>query len=79
MIVGRSDFGEEKTSAGNGSEDLNPFHIAAQQFDRAAPELKHGLIDFLKRPARSVILEFPIELEDGSVSPWTKSVYFRPG
>src|SRR5262249_38046428 len=56
--------------AGNVSEDLNPYHIAAQQFDRAAaymPELKRGLIDFLKRPARTVILEFPVELEDGSV------------
>src|SRR6266705_1146145 len=51
-------------------EDLNPYHIAALQFDRAAalmPQLKRGLIDFLKRPARTVILEFPIELEDGSV------------
>jgi glutamate dehydrogenase (NAD(P)+) len=26
-----------------------------------------GLIDFLKRPVRSVILEFPVELEDGTV------------
>lgn len=55
-------------------EDLNPFHIAAQQFDRAAalmPNLKRGLIDFLKRPARTVILEFPIELEDGSVQTFT--------
>jgi glutamate dehydrogenase (NAD(P)+) len=60
--------------AGNGSEDLNPYHIAAQQFDRAAaymPELKRGLIDFLKRPARTVILEFPVELEDGSVRSFT--------
>ncbi len=51
-------------------EDLNLFHIAGQQFDRAAayiPGLKRGLIDFLKRPDRTVILEFPIELNDGSV------------
>src|SRR5579871_1409669 len=51
-------------------EDLNPFHIAAQQFDRAAalmPDFKQGMIDFLKRPARTVILEFPVELADGSV------------
>jgi glutamate dehydrogenase (NAD(P)+) len=55
-------------------EDLNPFHIAAQQFDRAVarlPQLKHGLIDFLKRPARTVILEFPVELADGSVRTFT--------
>jgi glutamate dehydrogenase (NAD(P)+) len=51
-------------------EDLNPFHIAAQQFDRAVsymPQLKRGLLDFLRRPCRTVILEFPIELDDGTV------------
>ena len=58
----------------NDTEDLNPFHIAAQQFDRAAalmPQLKRGLIDFLKRPARTVTLEFLIELDDGSVQTFT--------
>jgi glutamate dehydrogenase (NAD(P)+) len=57
-----------------GTEDLNPFHIAAQQFDRAVrylPGLKHGLIDFLKRPAKTVMLEFPIEMDDGSVQSFT--------
>jgi glutamate dehydrogenase (NAD(P)+) len=52
------------------AEDLNPFHIAAQQFDKAAaylPGLKKGLIDFLKRPAKTISLEFPIEMDDGSV------------
>ncbi len=60
-------------AAGDG-EDLNPFHIAAQQFDRAVaylPRLRSGLIDFLKRPARTVILEFPVELADGSVRTFT--------
>jgi glutamate dehydrogenase/leucine dehydrogenase len=55
-------------------EDLNPFHIATQQFDQAAAHLPHvrpGLIDFLKRPARTVILEFPVELTDGSVHTFT--------
>ncbi len=55
-------------------EDLNPFHITAQQFDRAAahmPHLKRGLIDYLKKPHRSVIVEFPIELDDGSVRTFT--------
>jgi glutamate dehydrogenase/leucine dehydrogenase len=58
---------EKKTPA---SENLNPFEITAQQFDRAAafmPDLKRGLIEYLKRPHRSVILEFPIEMDDGSV------------
>jgi glutamate dehydrogenase (NAD(P)+) len=55
-------------------ENLNSFHIAAQQFDRAAahlPRLKRGLIDFLKRPARTTIVEFPVELADGSVQMFT--------
>jgi glutamate dehydrogenase/leucine dehydrogenase len=55
-------------------EDLNPFHIAAQQFDQAVacmPHLKRGLLDFLKRPSRTVIVEFPIELDDGTVKNFT--------
>jgi glutamate dehydrogenase (NAD(P)+) len=55
-------------------EDLNPYRIAAQQFDRAIaymPQRKHGLIEFIKRPARTVIVEFPIELGDGSVRTFT--------
>src|SRR5437879_6231021 len=56
------------------AEDLNPYHMAGQQFDRAAahmPELKRGLIEYLKRPRRTVIVEFPVELEDGSVRTFT--------
>src|SRR6516165_886409 len=56
------------------SEDLNPFHITAQQFDHAVaymPQLKHGLIDYLKRPHRTVIVEFPIEMDDGIVRTFT--------
>ena len=40
-------------------EDLNPFHIAQQQFDHAAryiPDLKAGLIDFFKQPDRVITL-----------------------
>jgi glutamate dehydrogenase (NAD(P)+) len=53
-----------------GVEDLNPFHIAQQQFDAAAryiPELKAGLIEFLKRPDRMITVEFPIETAEGVV------------
>lgn len=56
------------------AEDLNPFHITGQQFDRAAgymPHLKRGLIDYLKRPHRSVIVDFPIEMDDGTVRTFT--------
>lgn len=66
--------GRSKGSRPEEAEDLNPFHIAAQQFDRAAaflPQLKRGLVDFLKRPARTVIVEFPVELDDASVRTFT--------
>jgi glutamate dehydrogenase (NAD(P)+) len=53
-----------------GGEDLNPFHIAQQQFDTAAryiPDLKAGLVGFLKAPNRMITVEFPIETEEGEV------------
>ena len=53
-----------------GGEDLNPFHIAQQQFDNAAryiPDLKAGLVEFLKAPNRMITVEFPIETEEGEV------------
>src|SRR5262245_6766202 len=65
---------DKKTAQTEQAEDLNPFHIAAQQFDQAAvhlPKLPRGLIDFLKRPNRTIIVEFPIELGDGSVKTFT--------
>jgi glutamate dehydrogenase (NAD(P)+) len=52
------------------SEDLNPFHIAQQQFDTAAayiPTLPPGLDEFLKRPERLITVEFPIEKQDGTM------------
>lgn len=51
-------------------EDLNPFHIVTAQLDRAAaqlPHLKSGLLDYLRRPHRTTIVEFPVEMADGSV------------
>jgi glutamate dehydrogenase (NAD(P)+) len=49
---------------------LNSYQIARQQVDRAAaylPDLKAGQTEFLKRPARTTILEFPVAMDDGSV------------
>jgi glutamate dehydrogenase (NAD(P)+) len=51
-------------------EDLNSYHITQQQFDRAAryiPGLKAGLVDYLKRTSRLIAVEFPIEMDDGTV------------
>jgi glutamate dehydrogenase (NAD(P)+) len=53
-----------------GQEDLNPFHIAQQQFDDAVrylPAMQSGLSEFLKRPDRVITVEFPIEMANGSV------------
>src|SRR5262249_16069165 len=74
-----SDFGFGEGFGGSlsmttAAEDLNPFHIATQQFDRAVsymPHLKKGLLDFLKRPQRTATIVFPIELNDGSVRLFT--------
>lgn len=55
------------------AEDLNVFHVAQRQFDRAMPYLtglKTGLIDFLKTPAQTVTVSFPIET-DGAVEMFT--------
>lgn len=56
--------------AGQVVEDLNPFHIAQQQFDTAArylPELNLDMLEYLKRPQRLLIMEFPIQMSDGTV------------
>ena len=52
------------------AEDLNPFHIAQQQFNNARrylPELQEGLVEYLIRPQRVIQVEFPIETQGGDV------------
>ena len=51
-------------------EILDHIVISEQQFDRASLYMNHlqqGLVDFLKQPKRINIVNFPIELDDGSV------------
>ena len=51
-------------------EELNPFVIAQRQCDAAArylPELEPGLFEFLKRPDKLIIVEFPIATSSGEV------------
>jgi glutamate dehydrogenase/leucine dehydrogenase len=51
-------------------ENFDPIAISEQQFDYATcyiPRLKKGLIEFLKKPKRITIVNFPIEMDDGSV------------
>jgi glutamate dehydrogenase/leucine dehydrogenase len=52
------------------TEDLNPYNIAQLQFDRAAEyvdDLPEGLRNWLRGTTRLVKVEFPVELDDGSV------------
>ncbi len=53
-------------------EDLNPYHIARLQFDRAIPflpELRQspGLVDVLFTPERMVEVAVPVRMNDGRV------------
>lgn len=51
-------------------ENLDPVVVSDQQFEKAAAYvrgMKRGLVDFLKKPKRITIVNFPIELDDGSV------------
>ena len=52
------------------SENFDHIKMSEQQFDRAIcciKKLKKGLIEFLKKPKRIIIINFPIEMDDGSV------------
>ena len=52
------------------TESFDSIDISTTQFDRAVcyiPKLKEGLIDFLKQPKRIHIVNFPVEMDDGSV------------
>lgn len=51
-------------------ETFDPIVISEQQFDKAAAyitDLKTGLIDYLKKPNRTHIINFPIDMDDCSV------------
>jgi glutamate dehydrogenase/leucine dehydrogenase len=61
---------EDPAASGGASEDLNPYHMAQAQFDLAScylPDLASGLIEFFKRPRRTITLEFPVLTEGGEV------------
>ncbi len=61
---------QQLTLTGSEQEDLDPAHLARFQFERAVIHLSHfkqGLVDFLVAPKRVLEVNFPIELDDGSV------------
>ncbi len=52
------------------TEALNPFHLAQRQFNQVRPylpDLDPGLAEFLVQPRRVITVEFPVQMEDGSV------------
>ena len=62
--------GRDSSLSLQGAEDLNPYNIAQQQFDEAAPyvtDLPAGLRDWLRGSTRLIKVEFPVECDDGSV------------
>ncbi|MBN1262098.1 MAG: Glu/Leu/Phe/Val dehydrogenase [Anaerolineae bacterium] len=51
------------------SEELNPFKMAQQQFDRAAEqlELEEAVRDMLRWPQREFRFQIPVRMDDGSI------------
>jgi len=50
--------------------ELEPERIIREQFDRAHRHLDHlepGLVDFLRLPRRTITVNLPVEMDDGSV------------
>ncbi|MCP4078194.1 MAG: Glu/Leu/Phe/Val dehydrogenase [Gammaproteobacteria bacterium] len=69
------------------TESFNPIVTSEQQFNRARlyiNHLKSGLVDFLIQPKHINIINFPIELDDGSVKTFRSyrvihNLVFGPG
>jgi glutamate dehydrogenase (NAD(P)+) len=54
-------------------QDLSPYEIAVQQFDRATEylDLKAGIREMLRKPKRELTVNFPVKMDDGSVKVFT--------
>ena len=60
----------DPTKMAGAEENLDPISISEEQFDRASyyvKGLKRGLMEFLKKPKRVNIVNFPVEMDDDSV------------
>jgi glutamate dehydrogenase (NAD(P)+) len=55
------------------SERENPFHIAQQQFDKAADllDLPQGIREILRVPQRELTVNFPVKLDNGATKVYT--------
>lgn len=51
----------------------NPYQMALRQFDEAVKylKLKRGIIEYLRYPKRELTVNFPVEMDDGSVKIFT--------
>jgi glutamate dehydrogenase/leucine dehydrogenase len=59
-----------RTDAVTTAENHDPVYISDRQFERAAAYIKGmktGLVDFLRKPKRVTTVNFPVEMDDGSV------------
>ena len=60
------DMTTSSTARAERTEELNPYAIVQRQCDNAArylPEFDPGLFEFLKRPDKLTIVEFPISTD----------------
>ncbi len=60
----------EPKKMASSEENLDPIKISEEQFNRASyyvKGLKRGLVEFLKKPKRVNIVNFPVEMDDDSV------------
>ena len=55
------------------SERDNPFHIAQQQFDKAAEllDLPQDIREVLRVPQRELTVNFPVKMDNGSTKVYT--------
>jgi len=55
------------------SEHDNPFHIAQQQFDKAAEllDLPRSIREVLRVPQRELTVNFPVKMDDGTTTVFT--------
>jgi glutamate dehydrogenase (NAD(P)+) len=53
--------------------EQSPYEIAVQQFDKAAAylDIKTGIKEMLRKPKRELTVNFPVQMDDGSVQIFT--------
>ena len=54
-------------------EELNSFRISQIQFEKAVPHLDvpAGILEYVRRPERTLKVEFPVVMDDGSTRVFT--------